>query len=180
MMKQINCLSYTGYSVTEDGKVFTHRKRFGLGKGKGGGVKIDYSYSKQLNLYFGCGGYLYASISINGKQRSIPLHRLLLDAFVGPCPIKMECRHLDGDPLNNTLQNLCYGTVQQNANDRAKHGHNRRGENHPRSKLKNLQVIEIRDQYQDGKTIAKIARQFNCSESTIRDIVKGRKWIHLL
>jgi len=76
-----NCPSFPGYSITESGEVFTHRKRFGLGNGKGGGVRIDPTYSREMKPYKGWGGYTYVAISINGKCRSIPIHTLLLDAF---------------------------------------------------------------------------------------------------
>jgi len=179
-MKQKQCSSYVGYSVTEGGEVYTHRRRLGLGQGKGSRMEIDPTYAKRLNHYNGHGGYLYVSISVRGKQRPVPIHRLLLDAFVGPCPDGMECRHLDGNPMNNNLSNLCYGTVRQNAKDRATHGRNRAGEAHPRSKLRATQVIAMRKQYLAGTPIATIARSFSVAESTAVDIVKGRKWKHLL
>lgn len=50
------------------------------------------------------------------------VHRLVLEAFIGPCPSGMECRHLDGNPSNNRLENLLWGTPLENANDRRRHG----------------------------------------------------------
>jgi len=179
-METRKCPSYEGYSVTSDGRVFTHRRRFGLGQGRGGGVKIDWEFSRELNSFSGSGGYPYFSVRVGDSQRSIPLHMLLLDAFVGPRPINMECRHLDGDPQNNKLENLCYGTVKQNAEDRARHGRDRCGENHPRAKLTAAQVATIRGKHtQVQESIAQLARDYGVGESTIRDIVKGRKWKHL-
>lgn len=35
--------------------------------------------------------------------------RLVLEAFVGPCPEGMVCRRLDGDTYNDTLSNLYWG-----------------------------------------------------------------------
>ena len=37
------------------------------------------------------------------SRRNIYIHHLVLLTFVGPRPEGMEVRHLDGDPLNNTL-----------------------------------------------------------------------------
>lgn len=45
------------------------------------------------------------------------VHRLVLAAFVGPCPSGQEVRHLDGDPANNKLENLAYGTRSENVRD---------------------------------------------------------------
>lgn len=173
------CPSYPGYSVTDDGEVFTHRKRFGLGKGNGGGVRIDMNYSMRLNPYLGHGGYIYVSVSTGKGQRSIPVHVMLLDAFVGPRPEQMEIRHLDGNPKNNNLKNLAYGTVEQNANDRILHGTQPRGSSHPRAKLDDASVITMRKMHNEGSSIAAIAREFKIGESTARDIITRRKWQHV-
>jgi len=114
------CPSFPGYSVTESGDVYTHRKRFGKGKGNGGGVRIDPNYSLKLNPYKAHGGYMYVAISTKGKMRSIPIHVLLMDAFVGIRLPNTQTRHLNGNPTNNQLENLAYGTIKQNSEDRTK------------------------------------------------------------
>jgi hypothetical protein len=50
------------------------------------------------------------------------VHRLVLAAFVGPCPEGMEVRHLDGNPANTRLANLRYGTHSENELDKVRHG----------------------------------------------------------
>lgn len=58
-------------------------------------------------------------------QRSLhSVHALVLLAFVGPRPDGMLTRHLDGDPTNNHLSNLVYGTPSENAMDAVRHGTN--------------------------------------------------------
>lgn len=64
-------------------------------------------------------GYLHVHLS--GRMRRI--HRLVLAAFVGESD--MLCRHLDGDPKNNKLSNLRYGTPKENSADRIAHGRHR-------------------------------------------------------
>lgn len=69
------------------------------------------------------GGHLYISLSRPGEKcRKHPIHRLVLAAFVGPCPGGMEGCHYDGDPANNHLANLYWGTRSQNILDRFRHG----------------------------------------------------------
>lgn len=58
----------------------------------------------------------------HGRQRTESIHRLVLLAFVGECPVGLEVRHLDGDPANNHLSNLRYGTPSENVLDRVRHG----------------------------------------------------------
>ena len=67
-------------------------------------------------------GHLEASLSRNGKVSRQLVHRLVLAAFVGPCPEGEEVRHLDGNPGNNRLSNLAYGTRGENNLDAVRHG----------------------------------------------------------
>lgn len=170
------CPSYSGYSVEADGRVFTHRRRFGLGKGRGGGVTIDPLFARVLKPYRGQGGYAYVSVSTKRGQRSVAVHLLLLDAFVGPMPDGQETRHLDGDFSNNTLSNLAYGTPKQNAEDRIRCGVRMEGESHPRAKLSASGVLDIKRRVAGGETMAAVARSLGIGGSTVRDIINGRRW----
>lgn len=49
------------------------------------------------------------------------LHRIVAMAFLGPSDLPLV-RHLDGDPANNTLENIAWGTHQDNTDDRVRHG----------------------------------------------------------
>ena len=57
-----------------------------------------------------------------GKNNTQFVHKLVLLAFVGPAPNKHECRHLNGDPADNRLENLCWGTRHENIMDSVRHG----------------------------------------------------------
>jgi hypothetical protein len=70
-------------------------------------------------------GYRGVNLSIADQIRSFLVHRLVMAAFVGPCPEGMVIRHLDGDPSNNSVDNLRYGTYSENAYDRVLHGRDR-------------------------------------------------------
>lgn len=66
-----------------------------------------------------------------GNQKTHWVHRLVLEAFVGPCPEGMEaCHGPDRDPGNNRLDNLKWGTMQDQEKDREAHGTRLRGERH--------------------------------------------------
>lgn len=57
------------------------------------------------------------------KAARVFIHILVLTTFGCPRPNPAdECRHLDGDPANNTLGNLQWGTRSENALDRVRHG----------------------------------------------------------
>ncbi len=61
----------------------------------------------------------YPSVNLgSGKQRETrPVHRLVIEVFIGPCPNGMIVCHADDDPTNNHLSNLRYATYADNAAD---------------------------------------------------------------
>lgn len=52
------------------------------------------------------------------------MHRLVLLAFVGPCPDGMEACHANDIPTDNRLANLRWGTHADNMRDRIENGGN--------------------------------------------------------
>lgn len=69
-------------------------------------------------------GYHHYSLCIGNRTLTRSAHVMVLSAFVGPRPEGMQIRHLDGDPANNALANLAYGTAEQNMADKREHGRN--------------------------------------------------------
>lgn len=67
-------------------------------------------------------GHLRVTFSRDGSVRRFWVHRLVLDAFVGPRPKGTEGCHNDGDPTNNCVENLRWDTKSANALDRVRHG----------------------------------------------------------
>lgn len=67
-------------------------------------------------------GHLQLTFKVNGKAYTRKLHRIIAEAFIGPCPEGMEVCHNDGDPANNRVDNLRYGTRSENMYDRVSHG----------------------------------------------------------
>lgn len=71
----------------------------------------------------GADGYPRVTLSAQGtKSGPLLVHRLVMRAFVGPCPEGQEVRHLDGDSSNCSLENLTYGTHSENERDAVRHG----------------------------------------------------------
>ena len=73
-------------------------------------------------------GYLWVDLSRDGESNHRLIHQMVLEAFVGKCPDEMECRHYDGNSTNNRLENLSWGTHEQNEGDKKRHGTVPRGE----------------------------------------------------
>lgn len=122
----------------------------------------------------------YLEVHINRVTRKI--HRLVLETFVGPCPKGMACRHLDGNPSNNNLSNLCWGTYRENWEDKVRHGRDNVGHNNGevngRSKLTEDDVREIRRTYRKGLG-GQMGRKYGVDRVTIRAVAIGKLWSHI-
>lgn len=74
-------------------------------------------------VVFKAPGYLDYVIQERREIRRGLVHRVVLLSFVGPpLPDQTHVRHLNGDSADNRLENLAWGTPQQNADDRKRHG----------------------------------------------------------
>lgn len=175
------CPSFPGYSVTEDGRVFTHRRRIGLGDGGGHGTRvvIDPAYVLERKQTAGKGGYMLVRIGTDAGLATGKVHQMVADAFLGPRPDGFVVRHVDGNPANNSASNLVYGTYQQNAGDRDQHGSTRRGGTHAQARLTEADVRQARLMADQGLPKAVIARHFNVGISTIKHVIEGRTWKHV-
>ena len=68
-------------------------------------------------------GYVLLTLrDAKGVRQTRTAHRLVLETFRGPCPPGQEARHLNGDPLDNRLVNLEWGTKAENTEDQFTHG----------------------------------------------------------
>lgn len=121
-------------------------------------------------------GYLYVNIrNREGREIGVGVHRLVLEAFCGPCPEGMEGCHGDGCRSNNHLTNLRWATHADNGKDMILHGRNLNGpvgEKHGGAKLKNAEVEDIRNLWGTGRyTQSYLATLYKVYPSCISRIV---------
>lgn len=67
-------------------------------------------------------GHLAVNLCSDGISSTKKVYRLVLVAFIGTPPPGMEGCHRDGDPSDNRLANLYWGTHSDNMLDRVAHG----------------------------------------------------------
>ena len=154
---------YPEYSVTDDGRIWSEK-------------------SKKFLKPFEClGNYLAVNLCKNRKFNRHFIHRLVLETFTGPCPEKMECRHLDGNPQNNHFRNLCWGTRKENTVDRELHNRTARGARIGNSKLSTQDILEIKRLYKTGHWLYReLAEVYGVAKSTIGQVVRQETWMSKL
>lgn len=118
----------------------------------------------------------YKRVLLRNPDKQRPVHQLVLEAFVGPRPENCEVRHLDGDPSNNRLDNLAWGTKAENQADKIKHGTILRGTANPASKLTEADVLAIRA---SSKRQVDLAEIYGVSQPIISAIRLRKIWKHV-
>jgi len=154
---------YTNYWFCDDGRVASTST---------GSARIIKPIS--VGKYLGV-----AVIQRKDVNKKIYVHRAVCELFNGTPFNGAVCRHLDGNKRNNVLSNLCWGTVQENADDKQRHGTSGKGSSHPGAKLTEAIVIEIRRMVHSGLSQADVARQLGVTKYCISDIIRGKRWTHV-
>ena len=122
-------------------------------------------------------GYLMVALNRDGQVEDACVHVLVLTAFVGPRPPGwIEARHGPAGKLDNSLANLCWGTMQENHQDRTRDDAVVWGERHGNAKLTVAAVIECRERRAAGERLIDLAREFGVSPSGLCQAVKGTTW----
>lgn len=143
---------FPGCYINRQGEVFTIRK---------------------LRQFRDRNGYLRVS---SGKLRK-GVHWLLARAFKAKAESRQsEVRHLDGNPTNNSLSNLAWGTRAENAADMARHG-TMKGSKNPRAILDEQKVVEILNLEPDN-TAQSIANLLGVSRASVSAVLSGQNWSH--
>ena len=94
---------YPEYSITPDGRVFSHLKPGGYGRGK----DLDHSYSHEMTQQTDRKGYKRVVLMCNTpRSRGVSIHRLVAETYI-PNPHGYDTvDHIDEDKTNNHISNL--------------------------------------------------------------------------
>jgi len=139
----------------------------------------SYKYNSPRILKFGKTnhGYLYINLSKNGKYKTIMVHRLVAKYFLGKSNLTVN--HINGNKLNNTVENLEWLSMEDNYQHAKNNGLLAIGEKNGNSKLKERDIILIRKKHNNGKSYRFIAKEFGVSKTTIGKIIKKISWSHI-
>jgi hypothetical protein len=113
-------------------------------------------------------------VTVGLHRRLLYVHRLVAEAFHGPCPDDCQCSHQDGDRTNNRADNLKWETRHNNEEKKVQHGTRIAGVRAHNAWLTDDQVRLIRAHVAFGASMLGTSRVFGCSFSTVERIVKGK------
>jgi hypothetical protein len=163
-MKKYPIPNFEYYLITKDGRVYS---------------KLS-GEIKEKKAYINCQtGYKAVDLYVHPRRYKRHIHSLVLTTFIRARKRGEECRHLDGNKLNNLVSNLKWGTRKENAADMVKHGRSPKGERCGTSVLKEKDVIKIKSLSKKGMLQKDIAEKFKVCTGTIQAIISARSWFYL-
>lgn len=161
------------YSASNIGRIKSHRRpRFG---------KLGFLSERLLKIKNNSNGYPTVRIWRDCVGKSWTVHRLVLLAFV-PNPSNLPwINHIDGNPMNNRLENLEWCSMSRNAQHAYDIGLKQKmlGSSNGRAKLTEEDVRAIRGLA--GKaTQVELGKIYGVSQAQIGLIIRRDFWKHVL
>lgn len=109
-------------------------------------------------------GYETLTLSKDGVASLCFVHRLVLKAFLGPCPEGCETDHINGVRTDNRVSNLRWRDKAENRGEGVR-------------KLTEDEVVEIRELYDTGEfSYRELANRYGIGDTTVREAVVGKWW----
>lgn len=142
------------YEVSNLGRVRRLKSARGTAKGR------------LLKLSLTPNGYPKITTSIDGKYISRQIHRLVAEAFLGPCPPGRQVNHKDGDKTNNNATNLEWTTQSENC-------YHALGLGLSRVKYPQTTIDLVRSLHKSGVSLRKIAKQTGVGAPYCSRITRG-------
>lgn len=163
------------YYCEKDGSIYSrhnfrhglHPKRYRLMRGR---------YYPN-NRYGEVGLTIKKGIVIRAK-----IHQVMCLYFKGEYPEGMQINHIDGNKINNRIENLEIVTPKENYAHAKKMGLIRitKGEEHFRAKLTEGNVLKMRQMYKTGKYFHReLAEKFGVTKSVATRAISGTTWKHV-
>jgi hypothetical protein len=161
------------YQVSNLGRVKSVKRTCNRSFGHGRAVPEKMLSAVKRNKYLAVTLWMLNSKSMHS------VHRLVAAAFLPNPENKATVNHIDGNKMNNHVENLEWATHSENSIHAFDNGLRAKGEGHPNSKLTKSEVIEIRTLLASGQSQQAIATKFNVSKSCIKGIKQLKNWSHL-
>lgn len=157
---------FEDYQVSDKGSI----RRVSSGKGT--------RAMRHLKPCIDRGGRMVFNARKNGKTKQWKVHRAVMLAFKGDCPLGKEVAHIDGNQQNNRLENLMYASPSENNSHKVGHGTQPVGSKMWNAKLTEQDVVDIRAK-SPQISYAKLAAEYGVHMVTIAQVITRKTWKHL-
>ena len=129
-------------------------------------------------------GYLwrngYGRFMKSTKEPNQAAHRYAWELAHGAIPPGISVLHKCDNPRCVNVSHLFLGTQADNIHDKLQKGRQPRGEAHYQHKLRDADIVAIRQAYATGRyTQTEIGRIYGVSGPTVHYIVQHKIWTHL-
>lgn len=163
---------WPGYEVSDLGRVRSWKQR-----SKGRVWTVDRNQPPRILKSDLRNGYASIILSEKGKKTAhASVHRLVLEAFVGPGG-DLHGAHCNGDKSDNRAANLRWATPVENNADKKQHGTHQSGDRAGTAKLTWALVDQIRQRRDQGESVVALSKAFAVCRNTISNITANRTWI---
>jgi hypothetical protein len=155
---------FENYAVDDQGNIFS------LPKKTRKGIRI-------LKSTVGKNGYPMLDLCKDGEIKRFLVHRLIAQTLLPNPNNKEQVNHINGNKLDNRLENLELNTRSENQKHAIKIGlRSAKGEKNSQCKITEQEVLYIRNSEEKGSILAK---KLNISQTTISQIRNGKTWTHI-
>ncbi|MBC1331113.1 HNH endonuclease [Listeria booriae] len=167
------------WSITSDGRLFANKTKRGQGE-------LIYDPPKEIGTFRGMDGYMRVCLvdNVTKKQSTVRKHHIIFAYFNGLEVFKgiEVVDHLDGNKLNNSIDNLEGTSLAENTRratvmELIRHN---RGTEVYNARLCENDVVEIRRMLAEKITHREIAHRFGVNRQTITDINVNKTWKHVV
>ena len=137
---------------------------------------------RELKLTLKPDGYLDVMLCKDGKKLTCKVHRLVATTFLENTDDKRTVNHIDGNKINNRVDNLEWATDSEQQKHAVTIGLRPKGEQCYNSKLTDDVVKEIRERRATNPklwTQSKLAEEYGVDQSQISRIIHRKTWAHI-
>lgn len=137
---------------------------------------------RQLNPTISKHGYALISLTNPDGTKTRSVHRAVVETFIGEIPEGMVVNHLNGDKLDNRVENLEITTYAGNSKHAYASGFatGRRGEENSMARLTNRELERMCNDLMCGKTNAEISAEYGIHERYVSLIRHKKRWKGLI